>query len=150
MAMACQPALLIADEPTSGLDATLQQQVLDLLRRQVEVLKSSMLLITHDMGVVGSTCEDVAVMYGGRIMEVGPTKLVLRHPVHPYTEKLIDSFSRSKDGKMTSIPGAVGPPISELKGCPFSDRCHKADQECQTHLPQLMHKENRMVACNKI
>ena len=121
MAMACRPALLIADEPTSGLDATLQQQVLDLLTSQIQEQKSSMLLITHDMSVVGSTCEQVAVMYGGRIMEVGPTELVLRHPINPYTQKLVDAFSRSKDGKMTSIPGTVGPPISESKGCPFAN-----------------------------
>ena len=149
MAMACRPALLIADEPTSGLDATLQQQVLDLLTSQVQEQKSSMLLITHDMSVVGSTCEQVAVMYGGRIMEVGPTELVLRHPINPYTQKLVDAFSRSKDGKMTSIPGTVGPPISESKGCPFAERCDKADQDCRTHLPQLLHKQDRMVACIK-
>lgn len=149
MAMACQPALLIADEPTSGLDATLQQQVLDLLTKQVQEKKASMLLITHDISVVGSTCEEVAVMYGGRIMEVGSTELVLRQPVNPYTEKLIESFSRSKDGKMTSIPGAVGPPIEELRGCPFAERCHKSDTDCNYHLPELKQKNGRMVACIK-
>ena len=149
MAMACQPALLIADEPTSGLDATLQQQVLDLLTKQVEEQKASMLLITHDISVVGSTCEEVAVMYVGRIMEVGPTELVLRQPVNPYTEKLIASFSRSKDGKMTSIPGAVGPPVKELRGCPFAERCHKSDSDCYKQLPDLTPNNGRFVACIK-
>ncbi len=150
MAMACQPALLIADEPTSGLDATLQQQVLDLLTKQVKEQGSSLLLITHDISVVGSTCEEVAVMYGGRIMEVGSAELILREPRHPYTEKLIDSFSRSKDGKMTSIPGAVKPPTNELRGCPFADRCHKSDADCINHLPELVPSEGRMIACIKV
>lgn len=147
MAMACQPSLLIADEPTSGLDATLQQQVLDLLTQQVQHQKSSLLLITHDISVVGATCEQVAVMYGGRIMEFGPTELILRRPMNPYTEKLIESFSRSQDGKMTSIPGTVRPPTTELKGCPFADRCHMANEQCRTHLPELAPKGDRLIAC---
>ena len=150
MAMACRPDLLIADEPTSGLDATLQQQVLELLTRQVQNQRSSLLLITHDISVVGSTCEQVAVMYGGRIMEFGPTELVLRDPAHPYTEKLIDSFNRSVDGRMTTIPGSVRPPISEATGCPFAERCHRADDECHIQLPELQHKAGRMVACVKV
>ena len=108
-----------------------------------------MLLITHDISVVGSTCEEVAVMYGGRIMEVGPTELVLRQPVNPYTEKLLDSFSRSKDGKMTSIPGAGGPPVKELLGCPFAERCHKSDSDCHKQLPELTPNNGRFVACIK-
>ncbi len=103
MAMACRPSLLIADEPTSGLDATLQQQVLELLSNQVQEQESSLLLITHDISVVGATCEQVAVMYGGRIMEFGDTKTILNNPVNPYTIKLIESFRRSKSFSKTTI-----------------------------------------------
>jgi oligopeptide/dipeptide ABC transporter ATP-binding protein len=150
MAMACRPSLLIADEPTSGLDATLQQQVLELLSNQVQEQESSLLLITHDISVVGATCEQVAVMYGGRIMEFGDTKTILNNPVHPYTIKLIESFRRSKNNRMTTIPGSVKPLVDELKGCPFAPRCYKAEKDCYNQLPSLSFVKKRFVACSKL
>ena len=150
MAMACRPSLLIADEPTSGLDATLQQQVLELLSNQVQEQKSSLLLITHDISVVGATCEQVAVMYGGRIMEFGDTKTILNNPVNPYTIKLIESFRRSKKKRMTTIPGSVKPLVDELKGCPFAPRCYKAEKDCYNQLPSLSLVKKRFVACSKL
>jgi oligopeptide/dipeptide ABC transporter ATP-binding protein len=150
MAMACRPSLLIADEPTSGLDATLQQQVLELLSNQVQEQKSSLLLITHDISVVGATCEQVAVMYGGIIMEFGDTKTILNNPVNPYTIKLIESFRRSKNKRMTTIPGSVKPLVDELKGCPFAPRCYKAEKDCYNQLPSLSFVKNRFVACSKL
>ena len=150
MAMACRPALLIADEPTSGLDATLQQQVLELLSNQVQEQNSSLLLITHDISVVGATCDQVAVMYGGRIMEFGDTKTILNNPINPYTIKLIESFRRSKNRSMTSIPGSVKPLIGELKGCPFAPRCYKAEKYCNNQLPSLNFVKNRYVACSNL
>ena len=150
MAMACRPSLLIADEPTSGLDATLQQQVLELLSNQVQEQKSSLLLITHDISVVGATCEQVAVMYGGRIMEFGDTKTILNNPVNPYTIKLIESFRRSKKKQMTTIPGSVKPLVDELKGCPFAPRCYMAEKDCYNLLPSLSFVKNRFVACSKL
>jgi|TARA_B100000809_G_scaffold177388_1_gene174897 oligopeptide/dipeptide ABC transporter ATP-binding protein len=150
MAMACRPSLLIADEPTSGLDATLQQQVLELLSNQVQEQKSSLLLITHDISVVGATCEQVAVMYGGRIMEFGDTKTILNNPVNPYTIKLIESFRRSKKKRMTTIPGSVKPLVDELKGCPFAPRCYMAEKDCSNLLPSLSFVKNRFVACSKL
>ena len=150
MAMACRPSLLIADEPTSGLDATLQQQVLELLSNQVQEQKSSLLLITHDISVVGATCEQVAVMYGGRIMEFGDTKTILNNPVTPYTIKLIESFRRSKKKRMTTIPGSVKPLVDELKGCPFAPRCYMAEKDCYNLLPSLSFVKNRFVACSKL
>jgi len=150
MAMACRPSLLIADEPTSGLDATLQQQVLELLSNQVQEQKSSLLLITHDISVVGATCEQVAVMYGGRIMEFGDTKTILNNPVNPYTIKLIESFRRSKKKRMTTIPGSVKPLVDELKGCPFASRCYMAEKDCSNLLPSLSFVKNRFVACSKL
>jgi len=150
MAMACRPSLLIADEPTSGLDATLQQQVLELLSNQVQEQKSSLLLITHDISVVGVTCEQVAVMYGGRIMEFGDTKTILNNPVNPYTIKLIESFRRSKKKRMTTIPGSVKPLVDELKGCPFAPRCYMAEKDCYNLLPSLSFVKGRFVACSKL
>ena len=150
MAMACRPSLLIADEPTSGLDATLQQQVLELLSNQVQEQKSSLLLITHDISVVGATCEQVAVMYGGIIMEFGDTKTILNNPVNPYTIKLIESFRRSKNNRMTTIPGSVKPLVDELKGCPFAPRCYKAEKDCYNQLPSLSFVKKRFVACSKL
>ena len=150
MAMACRPSLLIADEPTSGLDATLQQQVLELLSNQVQEQKSSLLLITHDISVVGATCEQVAVMYGGRIMEFGDTKTILNNPVNPYTIKLIESFRRSKKKRMTTIPGSVKPLVDELKGCPFAPRCYMAEKDCYNLLPSLSFVKGRFVACSKL
>ncbi len=150
MAMACRPSLLIADEPTSGLDATLQQQVLELLSNQVQEQKSSLLLITHDISVVGATCEQVAVMYGGRIMEFGDTKTILNNPVNPYTIKLIESFRRSKKKRMTTIPGSVKPLVDELKGCPFAPRCYMAEKDCYNLLPSLSFVKKRFVACSKL
>ena len=150
MAMACRPSLLIADEPTSGLDATLQQQVLELLSNQVQEQKSSLLLITHDISVVGATCEQVAVMYGGRIMEFGDTKTILNNPVNPYTIKLIESFRRSKKKRMTTIPGSVKPLVDVLKGCPFAPRCYMAEKDCYNLLPSLSFVKKRFVACSKL
>jgi oligopeptide/dipeptide ABC transporter ATP-binding protein len=150
MAMACRPSLLIADEPTSGLDATLQQQVLELLTKQVQDQKSSLLLITHDISVVGATCNQVAVMYGGRIMEFGDTLEVLNNPVNPYTIKLIESFKKSKNKRMTAIPGSVKPLYAQLKGCPFAPRCHKSENDCNNKLPTLSFFKNRYVACSNL
>ena len=150
MAMACKPSLLIADEPTSGLDATLQQQVLELLTKQVHDEKSSLLLITHDISVVGATCDQVAVMYGGRIMEFGDTLEVLNNPVNPYTIKLIESFKKSKNKRMTAIPGSVKPLYETLKGCPFAPRCHKSENDCKNKLPTLSFVKNRFVACSNL
>ena len=150
MAMACRPSLLIADEPTSGLDATLQQQVLELLSNQVQQQESSLLLITHHISVLGATCQQVAVMYGGRIMEFGDTETILNNPVHPYTIKLIESFRRSKNNRMTTIPGSVKPLVDELKGCPFAPRCYKAEKDCYNQLPSLSFVKKRFVACSKL
>ncbi len=149
--MAQRAALAMAtDEPTSGLDATLQQQVLELLSNQVQEQKSSLLLITHDISVVGATCEQVAVMYGGRIMEFGDTKTILNNPVNPYTIKLIESFRRSKKKRMTTIPGSVKPLVDELKGCPFAPRCYMAEKDCYNLLPSLSFVKKRFVACSKL
>ena len=110
-------------------------------------IKSSVFLITHVISVVGETCDWVAVMYGGRIMEYGDTKTIINNPINPYTIKLIESFKRSKNRSMTTIPGSVKPLVDELRGCPFAPRCHKAEDDCFNHLPKLDMVKDRYVAC---
>jgi ABC-type dipeptide/oligopeptide/nickel transport system ATPase component len=105
MALACRPALLIADEPTTALDATIQAQILDLLRDLKQRYNLAVLLITHDLGVVAETADRVAVMYSGRIVEEAPVRAILRNPAHPYTR-----------GLLASVPGTSGPPRSRLPG----------------------------------
>jgi oligopeptide/dipeptide ABC transporter ATP-binding protein len=146
-AMCCRPELLIADEPTSGLDATLQQQVLEVLVGQVRVNDTALLLITHDIDVVATTCDSVAVMYAGRIMESGPAGKVLGAPVHPYTRRLLESVADVSGARMATIPGVVPAPTRPLAGCPFIERCDLAGEACAGGVPELREAEGRRVAC---
>lgn len=147
MALSCQPNLLIADEPTTGLDATLQQQVLELVVEQVSARQASLLLITHDIGIVGRTCEQVAVMYAGRIMEVGATTEVVNDPANPYTAELLRAFTEIEGGRMSSIPGTVPELLDAPHECTFAGRCPLAREECRDDVPKLREVRNRMVAC---
>lgn len=147
MALSCRPELLIADEPTSGLDATLQKQVLELVVEQVSRRKASLLLITHDIGIVSSTCEHVRVMYAGRVMESGSTADVLESPAHPYTVELLRAYRSVDAGRMSSIPGTVPTLQSALHTCPFVDRCPAAVDDCRTGVPELRQLGARGVAC---
>ena len=147
MALSCQPELLIADEPTSGLDATLQQQVLELVVEQVERRGASLLLITHDIGIVEETCAEVAVLYAGRVMESGPTSVVLGAPANPYTRELFRAYRSVEYGRMSTIPGTVPALIGQLDGCPFLERCPDAVAECGDRVPPLRQHEDRRVAC---
>ncbi len=155
MALSCRPRLLIADEPTTGLDATLQQQVLELVVEQVSERQASLLLITHDIGIVGRTCEQMAVMYAGRVMESGPVEEVLGDPANPYTAELIKSYATVRHGRMNSIPGVVPTLRGPLVECAFADRCPKADEECREGVPALRElggqrgSDERKVACVK-
>jgi len=136
MALACEPALVIADEPTTALDVTVQAQILDLLRDMRSRLGLSMLLITHDLGVVAEMADRVAVMYAGRIVEEGPVRAVLRSPKHPYTRGLIASLpGRSGDRRLRAIEGSV-PVLGSLpSGCAFHPRCPDRFGPCDTHKP---------------
>lgn len=147
MALSCRPSLLIADEPTSGLDATLQQQVLELVIEQVESLKSSLLLITHDIGLASQTCDDTVVMYAGRVLEAGATTKVVAEPKNPYTTELVRAYRDVSPGRMSSIPGTVPVLRGHLEGCGFADRCPLTEQRCQESVPQLREVEGREVAC---
>jgi oligopeptide/dipeptide ABC transporter ATP-binding protein len=140
MALSCQPALLIADEPTTALDVTVQAQILELLRRLRDEFGMATLLITHDMGVVAGFVDRLAVMYAGRIVEIGPTQQVLADPAHPYTVGLLRSLprlDRPRQPELLSIEGAPPDLRTEPVGCPFRPRCAWAIDRCAQEDPQL-------------
>lgn len=133
MALAQEPDLLIADEPTTALDVTTQKEVLDLIYRIADERKMSVLLITHNLGLVSQYTEDVYVMYAGEIIESGKTKAILHHPKHPYTQGLVSAVPRldaPKDAPLADIPGTVPPPWNWPSGCAFHPRCPKFKAEC--------------------
>jgi oligopeptide/dipeptide ABC transporter ATP-binding protein len=126
MALSCEPSLLIADEPTTALDVTIQAQILELLRRLRTELGMAVLLITHDLGVVAGFADRLAVMYAGRLVELGPTETVLADPAHPYTIGLLRSLprlDRPRQAALTPIEGSPPDLASSLEGCPFAPRC---------------------------
>lgn len=150
MALLCEPELLVADEPTTALDVTIQAQILELLAELQEELGLSMLLITHDLGVVAGMCDRVAVMYGGRLAEVAPTDQLYANPHHPYTSGLLRSTPRLDDSaeRLTSIPGSPPDLVAPPAGCPYTDRCENAQERCGTDLPELVtFTEGRSLAC---
>jgi peptide/nickel transport system ATP-binding protein len=136
MAIACEPSLLIADEPTTALDVTIQAEVLDLLREMKSTLHLSLLLITHDLGVIAETADRVAVMYAGRIVETGPARAILQDPQHPYTRGLLASMPGGAPGRrLTAIAGNV-PMLGALPpGCAFNPRCPDRFEPCTTAPP---------------
>lgn len=140
MAIACKPAMLIADEPTTALDVTIQAQILDLLRLLKDEMEMSILLITHDLGVVAEMCDRVVVMYAGQVVETTDTRTLLRNPRHPYTEGLIQSTPHQSKGKkrLNSIEGQVPTPDQYSVGCRFADRCPKVMDICHSSFPPLL------------
>jgi oligopeptide/dipeptide ABC transporter ATP-binding protein len=139
MAIACEPRLLIADEPTTALDVTVQAQMLRLLRRLQERTGLSILLITHDLGVVAQTCDALLVMYAGRVVEQGELSPLLSSPRHPYTRGLLDSVPRpqARRQRLQEIPGSVPPIDQRPPGCKFSDRCPRVQADCRETEPAL-------------
>jgi len=150
MALASEPKLLVADEPTTALDVTIQAQILDLLRDLKQRLGMAILLITHNLGIVGDMADRVAVMYAGQIVEMSPAKELLRKPFHPYTRALMASVPklRGDAGRLSAIPGNV-PRIGNFPpGCRFAPRCPIAKPECSEKIPELLEVEpNRWVRC---
>jgi oligopeptide/dipeptide ABC transporter ATP-binding protein len=150
MALACKPHLLIADEPTTALDVTIQSQILALMNQLQEENNMGIILITHDFGVVAQTCDDVAVMYAGRIVEKASSRDIFSNPKHPYTQSLLAAIPKlgEKRDRLNTIPGVV-PSLGNLpKGCRFQDRCSRVSSECKVTEPFLEEKEkNRLVAC---
>jgi peptide/nickel transport system ATP-binding protein len=141
MALSCNPRLLIADEPTTALDVTIQAQILDLVRKLQKDFKASMILITHDLGVVAETCDDVAVMYAGKIVEYGSVEDIFYRPKHRYTQGLLNSIPHFETGhrlkRLETIPGLVPSMFNLPKGCRFQDRCKFKQADCEAGLPAL-------------
>ncbi|MEM2028281.1 MAG: ABC transporter ATP-binding protein [Candidatus Bathyarchaeia archaeon] len=139
IALAKDPLLLIADEPTSNLDVTIQAQILELMARLKERINMSMLLITHDVGIVAQVCDKIAIMYAGQVIEFGDVKCVFKEPTHPYTQGLLKvaNFAGEK-GKLETIPGSIPNLINPPKGCLFSPRCPYAFNRCFRERPTLL------------
>ena len=150
MALASEPKLLVADEPTTALDVTIQAQILDLLSELKQRLGMAILLITHNLGIVGDMADRVAVMYAGQIVELSPAKELLRKPFHPYTKALMNSVPklRGDADRLSAIPGNV-PRIGNFPpGCRFAPRCPIARPECSEKIPELLEVEpGRFVRC---
>jgi oligopeptide/dipeptide ABC transporter ATP-binding protein len=150
MALACEPKLLIADEPTTALDVTIQAQILELLRGLRERLGMAMLLITHDLGVVAEMCDEVAVMYAGRIVELGSAGALFSRPQHPYTEALLHSIpmlGMRQSEPLKVIQGVVPNPLSWPPGCRFASRCDYRFDRCEREDPPLMRVDSQQSAC---
>jgi peptide/nickel transport system ATP-binding protein len=150
IAIACKPQLLIADEPTTALDVTIQAQILDLLSDLKKEVGSSILMITHDLGIVAETCDRVAIMYAGNIVEVASTKMIFENPQHPYTQALLRAIPRITESReeLTSIEGSIPNLINPPSGCRFHPRCPFVMDKCSKEKPQLLQTEDQhFVAC---
>jgi oligopeptide/dipeptide ABC transporter ATP-binding protein len=136
MALACRPSLVIADEPTTALDVTIQAQILDLLAEMRAAFKLSMVLISHDLGVIAGSADRVAIMYAGRIVEQGPVRDLFRVPAHPYTKALLASTPGGRAGRRLHAIEGIVPPLAELPtGCAFAPRCPEAMAKCRQQRP---------------
>ncbi|MFC4076026.1 ABC transporter ATP-binding protein [Salinithrix halophila] len=151
IALACAPKLLIADEPTTALDVTIQAQILDLMNDLKEKLETSIILITHDLGVVAETADRVVVMYAGKVVETGTVEEIFNHPRHPYTWGLMGSMPRldlSRDKDLAPILGTPPNLLSPPKGCPFAGRCKHAMKICKEEMPETTDASgSHQVAC---
>lgn len=150
MALVCNPELLIADEPTTALDVTIQAQVLDMINQLKKKLGTSILLITHDFGVVAEMCERVAVIYAGEIVEAGTLEQIFEFTSHPYTQGLFQSLPSLEDSKakLIPIPGRMPDPADLPEGCKFADRCPVCEERCRKTLPPLAEMEpEHLVRC---
>ncbi|WCM59911.1 ABC transporter ATP-binding protein [Paenibacillus polymyxa] len=143
MAMVCNPKLLIADEPTTALDVTIQAQILDLMRELQKSEGTSILMITHDLGVVAEMCDRVVIMYAGQVVEETDVKTLFKDPKHPYTQSLLASLPQlnSDQERLASIPGQVPNPLDMPKGCRFAPRCQFAKEICRAEAPELTEVE---------
>ncbi len=152
IALACNPKLLIADEPTTALDVTIQAQILELMKGLSKEFDTSVMLITHDLGVVAGTAEYVNVMYAGHIVESAPVKQVFETPAHPYTVGLLHSIPRLDDQRGIKLNPIAGQPPDLLNppaGCPYAPRCPKVQSRCREERPQLMPvgRSDQVAAC---
>lgn len=154
MALSCNPSILIADEPTTALDVTIQAQILELIKDIQSKKNMSMILITHDLGIVANFASDIAVMYAGKIVELSSTQEVINNPIHPYTQGLllsVPSMEKDLSCGLKAIPGNVPSPLNLPQGCAFCPRCGKADEECKISEPELAEvKSGHFIRCHKL
>lgn len=150
MMLVTRPKLLIADEPTSALDVTIQAQILAVMKTLMHEIDTAVLLITHDLGVMAETCDRVAVMYAGSMVEIGPVRAVLKDPQHPYTQGLLKTIPNAvaPDQPLFSIRGTVPSLLQPPIGCAFAPRCERAVERCRSEAPpRYLLEEDRHVAC---
>lgn len=152
IALACNPKLLIADEPTTALDVTIQAQILELMKSLSKEFATSVMLITHDLGVVAGSCQHVNVMYAGHVVESAPVKQIFEQPAHPYTIGLLESIPRVNDergARLTPIAGQPPDLLNPPAGCPYAPRCPRVQARCLRERPELMPvgRENQLAAC---
>ena len=149
-ALACSPELLIADEPTTALDVTIQAQILELMKKLQKQYDTSLLMITHNLGIISELCKNVAVMYAGAIIEYGSVKEVFTNPMHPYTKGLLGAIPTLDDQKerLVAIPGEGANPYHLPKGCSFNPRCECKNADCAEEIPPMIKiNESHYVAC---
>ncbi|MFL2785430.1 MAG: oligopeptide/dipeptide ABC transporter ATP-binding protein [Paracoccaceae bacterium] len=151
MALLCEPELLIADEPTTALDVTVQDQIMSLLSDLQKEFQMSLVLITHDLGVVAQSCEKVLVLYGGQMMEYDDIKPLFASPSHPYTKALLSAIPRLDQGNeaLNAIPGNPPNMMNMPKGCPFSPRCEYVAEHCRTERAMVVPSGSGLRACHK-
>ncbi len=151
MALACEPVLLIADEPTTALDVTIQAQVISMIRTLRDRLGTAMIMITHDLGIVAQTCDNVGVMYAGALVETGTAEdIYTSSDHHPYTEGLFGSIPnlKKKTSRLTPIPGLMPDPTSLPKGCSFAPRCPKKMDICDVESPAIFRNGTHLISCH--
>jgi peptide/nickel transport system ATP-binding protein len=150
LALCAEPEFIIADEPTTALDVSVQAQIIGLIKRLCKERGTSVMLVTHDMGVIAETADRVAVMYAGRVAEIGPVREVIKHPLHPYTQGLMGAIpSITGDAeRLVQIPGSM-PRLSSIPlGCAFNPRCSKVFDRCRIDRPELIDVGGHQVACH--
>jgi peptide/nickel transport system ATP-binding protein len=151
MALACDPQLVIADEPTTALDVIVQAQILRLLTDLVRERGISLIMITHDLSVLAQTCDRIAVMYAGKLVETGPSLEVIGAPLHPYTRSLSGAFPTLGDPRSRLAPGGLAGDPPDLRqtfeGCPFAPRCPLVEDRCRHGVVPLMAQADRAAAC---
>jgi peptide/nickel transport system ATP-binding protein len=152
LALAAEPKLIVADEPTTALDVSIQAQIISLLKRLCKDHGAAVMLVTHDMGVIAETCDRVAVLYAGRVAEIGPVHEVIHHPAHPYTQGLMGSIPAMDEDRerLLQIDGSM-PRLNAIPtGCAFNPRCPQADDRCRRERPDLMDAGATRAACWRV
>jgi peptide/nickel transport system ATP-binding protein len=150
LALALEPKLIIADEPTTALDVIVEAQVLELLKQLKQKYGLTLILITHNIGIVAEMADTVAVMYAGEVVEVGPTVSIFENPLHPYTKGLLESAPNvmHPEHSMRPIPGTPPDLLNPPSGCKFHPRCPRAFEPCPIREPTLMDRDSRLVSCH--